>query len=65
MLHALEANVHAECSSAIRAKEALNVALLIVTDTILLEFVRMTEDANVYLDWLNDNTLSDFLSQFP
>jgi hypothetical protein len=65
MLHALEANVHAECSSAIRAKEPLYVSCLVVTDTKSLEFAGMTEDASIYLDRLNHYILSNFLAKLP
>jgi hypothetical protein len=54
VLHLLEANVHAECSTAIRTKEPLNIALLVVSDAELPEIGRLTEDTGIDLDGLNN-----------
>jgi hypothetical protein len=54
MLHALEANVHTECSPAISAQEPLNVSCLVMPDTEFLESARLTEDAGIDFDRLDD-----------
>jgi hypothetical protein len=65
MLHFLETDVDTECSSTVSAEEPLNVSVLVMTDTELLETRRLTEDTDIDLDRLNDYVLSNFLPKFP
>lgn len=62
MLHALEANIHAEGSVTSGTQETLNVSRLVVSDAEPSKVRRMTEYAGSDINGFNDDMLTHFLA---